>query len=33
MGFSETIKTSIDGDEYYTPENAVEMILPVIRKS
>lgn len=32
MGFSETIKTSIGGDEYYTPENAVEMILPVIRK-
>lgn len=33
MGFSETIKMSIGGDEYYTPENAVEMILPVIRKN
>ena len=32
MGFSETIKTSIGGDEYYSPENAVEMILPVIRR-
>ena len=32
MSFSQTIKTSIGGDEYYSPENAVEMILPVIRK-
>ena len=32
MSFSDTIKTSIGGDEYYSPENAVEMILPVIRK-
>lgn len=32
IGFSEAIKTSIGGDEYYTPENAVEMILPIIRK-
>ena len=32
MSFSETIKTSIGGDEYYTPENAVKMILPVLRR-
>lgn len=32
MSFSESIKTSIGGDEYYTPSNAVEMILPVLRK-
>lgn len=32
IGFSEAIKTSIGGDEYYSPENTVEMILPVIRQ-
>lgn len=32
MSFSESIKTSLGGDEYYTPSNAVEMILPVLRK-
>lgn len=32
MNYSEKIKQSIGGDEYYTPENAVEMILPVIKK-
>lgn len=32
MGFSEQIKKSVGGDEYYSPENAVEMILPVLRK-
>lgn len=32
MSFSDTIKTSIGGDEYYTPENAVKMILPILRQ-
>ena len=26
------IKHSINGDEYYTPENAVNMILPYIQR-
>lgn len=30
MGFSQQVKTSINGDEYYTPQNAVDMILPYI---
>ena len=30
--FSTQIKQSINGDEYYTPENAVNMILPYIKK-
>ena len=30
MSFSEQIKTSINGDEYYTPQNAVDMIIPYI---
>lgn len=29
--FSIQIKQSINGDEYYTPENAVNMILPYIQ--
>ena len=33
MSFSNDIKKSIGGDEYYTPASAVEMILPVIRKN
>ena len=32
LNFSETIKKSIGGDEYYTPPNAVDMILPVLRE-
>lgn len=30
--YSIQIKQSINGDEYYTPENAVNMILPYIKK-
>ena len=30
MGFSQAVKTSINGDEYYTPQNAVDMIVPYI---
>ena len=30
MSFSQQVKQSINGDEYYTPENAVNMILPYI---
>ena len=30
--YSIQIKQSINGDEYYTPENAVNMILPYIQK-
>ena len=32
MSFSEQIKTSINGDEYYTPQNAVDMIIPYIMR-
>lgn len=32
MGFSEQIKTSVNGDEYYTPQNAVDMILPYLAR-
>lgn len=32
MSFSESIKTSMGGDEYYTPVNAVEMILPILHR-
>ena len=32
MGFSQQVKTSINGDEYYTPQNAVDMILPYLAK-
>ena len=30
MGFSQQVKTSVNGDEHYTPQNAVDMILPYI---
>lgn len=33
MGFSEQIKSSVNGDEYYTPQNAVDMILPLIKEN
>ena len=32
MGFSQQVKTSINGDEYYTPQNAVDMILPYLAR-
>lgn len=28
--FSQAVKQSIHGDEYYTPQNAVDMIIPYI---
>ena len=28
--FSQAVKTSINGDEYYTPQKAVDMIVPYI---
>lgn len=31
-GFETQVRQSINGDEYYTPENAVNMILPYIQK-
>lgn len=30
MSLSQAVKTSINGDEYYTQENAVNMIVPYI---
>ncbi len=30
MSFSQQVKQSINGDEYYTPQNAVDMIIPYI---
>ena len=30
MSFSQQVKQSINGDEYYTPQNAVDMIVPYI---
>ena len=30
MDYSQAIKQSINGDEYYTPQNAVNMIVPYI---
>lgn len=27
---SQAVKISINGDEYYTPQNAVDMIIPYI---
>lgn len=30
MDFSQAVKQSINGDEYYTPQNAVDMIMPYI---
>ena len=31
MGFSQEVKKSIGGDEYYSPQNVVDMILPYIK--
>ena len=31
-GFETQVRQSINGDEYYTPENAVNMILPYVKK-
>ena len=28
--FSQQVKQSINGDEYYTPQNAVDMIVPYV---
>ena len=33
MSFSQQIKQSVNGDEYYTPQNAVDMIVPYISKA
>lgn len=33
MGFSQDIKQSIGGDEYYSPQNVVDMILPYVIQS
>lgn len=33
MGFSQEIKQSIGGDEYYSPQNVVDMILPYVIES
>lgn len=30
MNFSQQVKQSVNGDEYYTPQNAVDMIVPYI---
>lgn len=30
--FSNTIKKSIGGDEYYSPQNVVDMIVPYVMK-
>lgn len=30
MIFSQQVKKSINGDEYYTPQNAVDMIIPYV---
>lgn len=32
MGFSQQIKSSINGDEYFTPQNSVDMIVPYIKQ-
>ena len=32
MCYSQQVKQSINGDEYYTPQNAVDMIIPYILK-
>lgn len=32
MIFSQQVKSSINGDEYYTPQNAVDMIIPYVLK-
>ena len=31
-GFETQVRQSINGDEYYTPENAVNMILPYLQR-
>lgn len=33
MSFSQEIKQSIGGDEYYSPQNVVDMILPYVKES
>ena len=33
MSFSQQVKKSINGDEYYTQQNSVDMIVPYIMKS
>ena len=33
MGFSQQVKQSVNGDEYYTPQNAVDMIVPYVTKA
>ena len=30
MNYSESIKKSINGDEYYSPQNVVDMIVPYV---
>lgn len=30
MGFLQQVKTSINGDEYYTQQDAVDMIVPYV---
>lgn len=30
MGFTQQVKTSINGDEYYTRQDAVDMIVPYV---
>lgn len=32
MSFSQQVKQSINGDEYYTQQNAVDMIVPYIMR-
>ena len=32
MSFSQQVKTSINGDEYYTPQKSVDMIIPYIQR-
>jgi hypothetical protein len=32
MSFSQQIKKSVNGDEYYTPQNAVDMIVPYLMR-
>ena len=30
MSFSQQVKNSINGDEYYSPQNTVDMIVPYV---
>lgn len=32
MNFSQQVKQSINGDEYYTPQKAVDMIVPYLMR-